>query len=67
MGCVKKAYKLQTRRVVRSPFRTMERARRTLKAHRKGESVGFTARSSLKAMGIIPRASGCYELGPKYK
>jgi hypothetical protein len=44
----------------------MERARRTLKAYKAGQSIGFTALSSLKSMGVLPRVSGCYELGKKY-
>jgi hypothetical protein len=54
-------------RVKRSPFKTMNRARQTLKAYKAKKSIGFTARSSLKSMGILPRASGTYELGSKYK
>lgn len=66
LKCKKTPYGLNSRRVARSPFFTVQRAKQTLKQHRRGKSVGFTARSSLKAMGLVARASGCYELGDKY-
>lgn len=65
MTCGKKQ-KFNTRRVARSPFRTLQRAKQTLKNYKRGKSIGFTAKSSLKSMGILPRASGCYVLGSKY-
>jgi hypothetical protein len=70
--CRKKPYGWNTRKVAISPFRgNMRRARATLKAHRAGKSVGFTARSSLKSMGLVPRLSSgsseCYILGNKYR
>lgn len=64
--CSKKPYSLNTRKVARSPFRTMNTARKALNRYTRKQSIGFTATSSLKSMGIIPRASGCYELGAKY-
>jgi hypothetical protein len=67
MVCRNKSYDLNTRKVAKSPFRGTRRARAILKAHRAGKSVGFTARSSLKSMGLLPRSSGCYELGNKYR
>jgi hypothetical protein len=67
-GCRKKPYGWNTRKVAKSPFRgNMQRARSTLRAHRAGKSVGFTARSSLKSMGLVPRSSGCYIMGNKYR
>lgn len=50
-----------------SPFKTLERAKDAEKAYKKHESIGFTATSSLKSMGRIPRASGEYIVGDKYK
>jgi hypothetical protein len=38
----------------------------TLRRYKRGNSIGFTARSSLKAKGILPRSSGKYVLGPRY-
>lgn len=32
----------------------------------KGKSIGFSAKASLKAKGLLPRSSGQYILGPKY-
>lgn len=43
---------------------------RNLKALRKwkrGDSIGFTMRSSLKAKGLIPRANGTRRKSPKYQ
>ena len=54
-------------RVKLSPFKTMKRAKATYKAWKEGKPIGFTANSSLKSMGKIPRASGKYELGEKYE
>ena len=50
-----------------SPFRTLERAKEAEANFKKGDSIGFTATSSLKSMGRIPRASGLYVIGDKYK
>lgn len=55
-----------TRKVARSPLKTLKRAKQTLKNYQRGKSIGFTATSSLKSMGILPRVSGCYVLGNKY-
>jgi hypothetical protein len=37
-----------------------------LRKYKSGKSIGFTMRSSLKAKGLIPRASGKKEMSPKY-
>jgi hypothetical protein len=66
-ACRKQKYAWDTRRVARSPFRTLEKAKAVERTYVAGKSVGFTARSSLKSQGRIPRASGCYELGGKYR
>jgi hypothetical protein len=55
-----------TKKVARSPFKTLKRAQTAEKAYCAGKSVGFTAVSSLKSMGRIKRSSGFYELGAKY-
>lgn len=66
--CRTKPYGWNTRKIAKSPFRgNMRRARSTLRAHRAGKSIGFTARSSLKSMGILPRSNGCFVLGTKYR
>ena len=58
---------LSTNAVALSPFKTMNRAKAAEATFKKGKSIGFTATSSLKSMGRIPRASGLYEIGSKYK
>jgi hypothetical protein len=65
--CKKIPYGFNTRKVKQSPFRTLIRAKKTYKNYKNGRAVGFTARSSLKSMGLVPRSSGCYVLGSKYQ
>ena len=65
--CKKKRYSWNTRKVSRSPFKTLNRAKDAERAFWKNQPLGFTARSSLKSMGIVPRFTGCYELGSKYR
>lgn len=38
-----------------------------LRKWKKGQSIGFTMRSSLKAKGLIPRSNGTYKISNKYK
>jgi len=38
-----------------------------LKKYKKGKSIGFTMRSSLKAKGLIPRSNGTYKVSKKYR
>ena len=38
-----------------------------LRKWKRGESIGFTMRSSLKAKGLIPRSNGTYRVSDKYK
>jgi serine/threonine protein kinase len=38
-----------------------------LKKWKRGESIGFTMRSSLKAKGLIPRSNGTKRVSPKYR
>jgi len=64
--CRKKKFSWNIQSVSKSPFRTMKAAKNAEKKYKAGKSVGFTARSSLKSMGRIPRSSGCYVLGDKY-
>jgi hypothetical protein len=64
--CARKPFAFAGKKVRRSPFKTLKRARAAEAAHKKGRSVGFTARSSLKSMGRVPRSNGCYRLGNKY-
>lgn len=62
-----KPFPFQTKRVRRSPFKTLKSARKAEQSYHKGLPIGFTATSSLKSMGRIPRATGYYVLGDKYK
>jgi len=65
--CKTSPYEWKTRSVMRSPFHTLEYAKKTLKNYKAGKPIGFTAHSSLKSMGKLPRSSGCYILGMKYR
>jgi hypothetical protein len=65
--CTKKPFPWNVAKVARSPFRKLKTAKKAERGFLSKKSVGFTARSSLKSMGRIPRSSGCYELGKKYK
>lgn len=65
-ACRQKPFSWQTRSVKKSPFREIAAAKKAERSYWGKKAIGFTARSSLKAMGRIPRASGCYVLGPKY-
>ena len=47
-------------------YRPTRNNRNMLRRYKKGISIGFTGRSSLKAKGMLPRSNGTYKLGPKY-
>ncbi len=67
-ACRKKPFGWNTRKVARSPLKTLARAKQAEKDFYAGKSIGFTARSSLKSMGRLARAGAnrCYMLGAKY-
>ena len=48
---------------------TKEGYKKALKKYKKGgeQALGYTERSSLKALGLIPRADGTYKVSKKYK
>ena len=48
-------------------YRPTKRNLKYLKLWKKGKSIGFTMRSSLKAKGLIPRANGTKRVSNKYK
>ena len=52
-------------------YRATAKNRNLLRRWKRGESIGFTARSSLKAKGLIPRTSkalrGKYVVSKKYQ
>jgi hypothetical protein len=47
-------------------YRPTRRNRQLLRNYRAGKSIGFTAKASLKAKGMLSRSNGRYVLGPKY-
>lgn len=52
-------------------YRATRKNRELLKKYRSGKSIGFTAKASLKAKGLLPRTSrknrGKKIVGPKYR
>lgn len=57
----------RTRKNRRGGYRATAKNRKYLRRWKQGKSIGFTMRSSLKAKGLIPRASGKKVVSPKYK
>lgn len=51
-------------------YKPTAKNRTLLRKYKKGVSIGFTARSSLKSKGLLPRTAkkyrGLYVIGPKY-
>jgi hypothetical protein len=47
-------------------YKATRRNRQLLRRYRAGKSIGFTAKASLKAKGLLPRSDGRFVLGPKY-
>lgn len=64
--CKKTPYAWKSSSIKKSPFRKLERAKDAERQYKAGKSIGFTAISSLKSLGRIPRSDGCYVLGAKY-
>lgn len=62
----RRPFAMTRRNVAKSPFKTVSSVRKTLKAYNSGRRIGFTQRSSLRSMGLIPRKDGTYRLGSKY-
>ncbi len=54
-------------RIIKGGYRPTKRNLYYLKKWKRGESIGFTMRSSLKAKGLIPRANGTKRVSPKYR
>ena len=48
-------------------YRATKRDKKYLNLYKKGKSIGFTMRSSLKAKGLIPRANGTKRVSKKYR
>lgn len=51
----------------RGGYRATKRDKKYLLLWKKGKSIGFTMRSSLKAKGLIPRANGTRRVSNKYR
>lgn len=55
----------------RGGYKPTKKNLETLRRYKRGESIGFTATSSLKAKGLIPRTSaalkGKYVVSQKYR
>jgi hypothetical protein len=64
--CKKTPYAWKSSSIKKSPFRKLERAKDAERQYKAGKSIGFTAISSLKSLGRIPRSDGYYALGAKY-
>jgi hypothetical protein len=58
--------KRNNRRSRTGGYKATRRNRQLLQRLRAGKSIGFTAKASLKAKGLIPRSDGRFVLGPKY-
>lgn len=48
-------------------YRATKRNLKYVRRWKKGKSIGFTMRSSLKAKGLIPRANGTRRVSRKYR
>lgn len=66
-GSKKRPFAISEKRVKKSPFRTIKTLKKTLSRFRKGLKIGYSQKSSLRSMGLIPRSTGAYKLGNKYK
>ena len=53
-------------RGVKGGYRATKRDKKYLLLWKKGKSIGFTMRASLKAKGLIPRANGTRRVSKKY-
>ena len=51
----------------RGGYRATKKNLKYLRKWKRGESIGFTMRSSLKAKGLIPRANGKKRVSVKYQ
>lgn len=49
------------------PFASSASVKQALIDYKSGKSIGFSRISSLKAMGLLPRADGTYRVSNKYK
>ncbi len=61
-----KSFPVSPARVRKSPFKSPAKVKQALRNYKSGKSIGFTYVSSLKAMGLLPRANGKYMISAKY-
>lgn len=54
-------------KVKKGGYRATKRDKKYILLWKKGKSIGFTMRSSLKAKGLIPRANGTRRVSNKYR
>ena len=47
-------------------YHATRRNMRLLRKYKRGQSIGFTAKASLKAKGLLPRSNGTYRISTKY-
>jgi len=59
-GCNRGGYR------AKGGYRATKRDKKYLLLWKKGKSIGFTMRASLKAKGLIPRANGTRRVSKKY-
>jgi hypothetical protein len=52
---------------VQGGYRATKRNLKYLKLWKKGKSIGFTMKASLKAKGLIPRKNGTRRVSRKYR
>lgn len=48
-------------------YRATRRNRKILRRYKAGKKIGFTARASLKAKGLLKRSNGTLRVSPKYQ
>lgn len=59
--------KMDYPKVLKGGYRATKRNLHYLRLWKKGKSIGFTMKSSLKAKGLIPRSNGTRKVSPKYR
>jgi hypothetical protein len=65
-GCSCSGSKVNSLTAVYGGYRPTKKNRNLVKKYKQGKSIGFTARSSLKAKGLIRRSNGTYKVSAKY-
>jgi hypothetical protein len=58
---------LTTKALFSGGYKPTKRNMKALRKYKKGKSIGYTMRSSLKAKGLIARANGSYKVSKKYR